>query len=65
MASPRSPHYSCARDINKTLDFTRAKGNEKKKKKNQAIVAKNSWEMKRQNARKKTTIWDSQSTTNL
>ena len=46
MASPRSPHYSCARDTDKTPDFTRAKGKEKKEK-NQVIVAKNAWEMKR------------------
>lgn len=53
VASPRSPHYYCARDTDKTPDFTRAKGKRqkaKKKKKKQATVAKNAWEMKRQNA---------------
>ena len=55
VASPRSPHYYCARDTDKTPDFTRAKGKrqkakKKKKKKKQATVAKNAWEMKRQNA---------------
>jgi len=30
VASPRRPHYSCARDIDKTPNFTRAKGNKKK-----------------------------------
>ena len=33
VASPRSPHYYCARDTDKTPDFTRAKGKRQKAKK--------------------------------
>ena len=33
VASPRSPHYYCARDTDKTPDFTRAKGQRQKAKK--------------------------------
>ena len=36
VASPRSPHYYCARDTDKTPDFTRAKGKRQKRKKKKA-----------------------------